>query len=106
MLAQRSLELLVGIGAQVLLVAELAHERLNLLLPIRFEGAEIARRLGLDVLEALEKPLLQLGEAAIVVLHLVAKQQIADLVHAHGVATRKRTVAPWRRGYGVDPLRF
>src|SRR5262249_26321368 len=106
MLAQRSLELLVGIGTQVLLVAELAHERLNLLLPVRFEGAESARRLGLDVLEALEKPLLQFGEAAIVVLHLVAKQQIADLVHAHGLTTSKRTVTKLRGRQGVDRLSF
>src|SRR5262245_40897800 len=106
MLAQRPLDLLVSIGAQVLLFAELARERLNLLLRIRFEGAEIARSLGLDVLEALEKPLLQLGEAAIVVLHLVAKQQIPDLVHANGLTTSEGTVTKLRGRHGVDRLSF
>ena len=106
MLAQGPLDLLVGIGAQILFFAELARERLYLLLRVQFEGAEISRRLGLDVLEALEKPFLQLGEAAIVVLHLVAEKQVADLVHAHDFAARKRTVTQLRGGYGVDQFGF
>ena len=101
-LAQRPLDLLVGIGAQVLFFAELARERLHLLLRVRFEGAEIARRLRLNVLEALEKSLLQLRKAAIVVLHLIAEQEIADLVHAHDFGASKRTVAQLRGGYGID----
>src|SRR6266567_34463 len=53
MLAHGTLDFLVGIRAQIFLLAELVCERLHLLLGVGFEGAEIARRLGFDVLEAL-----------------------------------------------------
>src|ERR1700730_2193706 len=101
MLALGPLGLLVGIGAQVFFFAELGCERLHLLLRARFEGTEIARRLSLDVLEALEKPLLEHRETAIVILHLIAEQQIADLVHAHHFAARKCAVShlPGRSGF-------
>jgi hypothetical protein len=39
-------------------------------------------------------------------LHLVAKEEIADLVYAHDFGAGKRTVAQLRGGYGVDQLSF
>ena len=47
---------------------------------------------GLEVLEALQESLLHFGEAAVIVVHLVAEQEIADLVHAH-VGTKAGTVS-------------
>src|SRR5258708_5943423 len=58
-------------------------------------SAQIARRFGLGVLEPLQEPLLELGEAAVVVLHLIAKQQVADLVHADHVGAGGFTIARW-----------
>src|SRR5215468_12563207 len=101
MLALGPVDLLVSISAQVFLFAKLGCERVHLLLRARFEGAEIARTLRLDFPEALEKPLLEHREAAIVILHLTAEQQIADFVHAYYIGIRKWTIAdlPWRFGW-------
>jgi hypothetical protein len=62
----------------------------------------IARRLRLDFPEALEKPLFEHREAAIVILHLIAEQQIADLVHAHRFAARKYTGPDLPGRFGLD----
>jgi hypothetical protein len=43
---------------------------------------------------------------AVKVLHLIAKQQIADLVHADGLAARKRAIPQLRGGYGIDQFGF
>src|SRR6516165_6341457 len=102
MFALVPLDLLVGIGAQVFLFAKLGGERLHLLLRARFEGTEVARALRLDFPEALEKPLLEHREAAVVILHLIAKKQIADLVHAHRFAAWKWTVANLPGRFGLD----
>jgi hypothetical protein len=88
MVALGPLDLLVGIGAQVFLFAKLGFKRLHLLFRARFEGTEIARCLRLNFPKALEKPLLEHREAAVVILHLIAEQQIADLLHAHYFALR------------------
>ena len=102
MLALGPLDLLVGIGAQIFFFTELGCQRLHLLLCTRFEGTEIPRSLRLDFPEALEKPLLEHREAAIVILHLIAEQQIADLVHAHHFAAGKCTVTGLPDCFGME----
>src|SRR5436189_74404 len=54
-----------------------------MLLGVRFECAKTARRLRLKVLEPLQESLLHLGKATVIVMHLIAEQEIADFVHAH-----------------------
>src|SRR5712675_396881 len=96
LLPQRALVLLVGLGALILLLAELRRQRVQMLLGVRFERIEAARRLRLKVLEPLQESLLYLGKAPVIVLHLVAEQEIADLVHAH-LRTKAGTISSQRR---------
>jgi hypothetical protein len=82
LLAQHPLDVFVVIGPLLLLVAQLTGERVDLFLRVRLKGAQIACRLRLDVFQPLQEARLQLGKALVVIPHLVAEQQIADLVYA------------------------
>src|SRR5262249_34558848 len=75
-------------------------ERVHLFLRVRLECPEIARCFRLDLLEPLQEALLQLRKAPVVVLHLVAEQQIADFVDAHGFRSNGTAVAA-HRYYGT-----
>jgi hypothetical protein len=50
-----------------------------------FDTGEPARRFALDVAQFLHEAILHDRKAAIVILHLVAEQQLADLVDAGNV---------------------
>ena len=84
-LPQAASQLLVGLGAQVLLLADLAGDRFQLLLDRGLQASKAAGRLPFHVPQPLLKALLEHREAAVVVLHLVAEQQLADLVDARRV---------------------
>jgi hypothetical protein len=86
-LAQAAPQFLVGFGAQVLLLADLAGDRFQLLLDRRLHAAKAARRLRFDVAQLLLEAVVQHCETLVVVLHLVAEQQLADLVDTRRVAT-------------------
>src|SRR5215471_1947651 len=106
MIALAPLDLSVGVSPLVFLLAKLGIKRLRLLLRARFERTKISRRLRFDFSDALEKPLLEHREATIVILHLIAEQQIADFVHAYYIGIRKWTIADLPGRFGWDRLNF
>ena len=89
--AQLAPEVLVAGGPAVLLGPQAVALRLHLRLHVRLERRQSPLHLFSEIRRLLDETLLEPGELAVVVPHLPAEEQIADLVEvAAGCAVRLR----------------